>query len=178
MQSELTNGWLRQLASEREQRGSPLAQTKEAQPEQEPAQKRRRREQPTKAAAAETRESALADAKVIDLCASEESDCESVIILDDNDKDEGTVDLQSGPTVRFQQAERNESRNRELEFSLALAEASHGLAMRLQQEESTREQAGAQPPVWHTGALAPMQTHVLNTCRVGARGVVSRLSIV
>ena len=141
MQSELTNGWLRQLASEREQRGSPLAQTKEAQPEQEPAQKRRRREQPTKAAAAETRESALADAKVIDLCASEESDCESVIILDDNDKDEGTVDLQSGPTVRLQQAERNESRNRELEFSLALAEASHGLAMRLQQEESTREQA-------------------------------------
>ena len=141
MQSELTNGWLRQLASEREQRGSPLAQTKEAQLEQEPAQKRRRRVQPMKAAGAETRESALADAKVIDLCASEESDGDSVIILDDDGGGEGAVDLQTGPTVRLQQAELNESRNRELELSLALAEASHGLAMRLQQEESTREQA-------------------------------------
>jgi hypothetical protein len=129
MQPDHANGWLKQLAAARAERelrgGAPAAQKQEAEPEHEPEQKkwqkkevepeqkRRKRVQAAKAPVAETHESVRSNAEVIDLCVSGESDCESVVILDDCEQTD----------------------------SLGLAQASHGLAMQLQQEESRREQA-------------------------------------
>jgi hypothetical protein len=153
MQPEHANGWLKQLAAERDaRRGGPsAAQRKEAnpEPEQPPEQKRQKRVQPAKALVLETHESVCGNVKVIDLCESGESDCESVVILDDKTFDEGegtrvdqkrasnsAAQVSNGPS-RLQQ----EESNREQADSLALAQASCGLAMRLQQEESKYEQA-------------------------------------